>query len=591
MKRFLFLLFLLFISVVQAEEIQYVEIPPCGIATTYGTFINLGLNISLNDITKRYQKLFPEEDPKQMSLAHLQTLIQSFGLHTLAVQGNLATLDNSQLPAVLCITNTASGKSLPIGHVVLLRSIRGNIAFCTDYQIGIETQSVPLAQLQVISDGKMILVSKNPISLPLPWMLVALWLTVFTSVLGLFCVVYSWLNSKKKSILSNIQSQQNALSLFFMALLLVSGCGKNDFNNDTVESNAVTTEKHVVSTTSKPKPINPFKLDIPEKSSEGSLLLFEKCIQDFGEFQCGKEPFKVGSGGGKVEFLFLFKVGKEDVLIEKLNTSCGCVVSDSQLIGQKLLAGTEHSLKFVMDLRGRCGEFSAFANIVIKPEPKEPIMLKIIAFVKQLPEVVPLEIRCRSIVGKKIENTELNVQYQRDKSVDKMEIDLAKSDFGTFNLIHSDFISEPSIISSTEIRDRVLLKLESKEPYMLGQHEDKLTIYFKNNFEPIVVPVKIQIVPSITLAVDRLFIGEVRPEEEKTMPIRVIVNESKQVPNVRVISVDENIQTRFDEKTMKLFVTVKSPQATGRFEKKMRLTFGSEDSAFDFPISGIVQAK
>jgi hypothetical protein len=244
-----------------------------------------------------------------------------------------------------------------------------------------------------------------------------------------------------------------------------------------------------------------------------------------------------------------------------------------------------------MDLRGRCGEFFAFANIVIKPEPKEPIMLKMIVFVKQLPEVIPSEIRCRSIVGKKIENTELNVHYQRDKSVDKMEIDLAKSDFGAFNLVHSDFTSESSIISSTEIRDRVLLKLESKEPYVLGQHEDKLTISFKNNFEPIVVPVKIQIVPSVTLTVDRLFIGEVRPEEEKTVPIRITINEPNQVPNVRVISADEDIQTRFDEKTMKLFVTVKAPQATGRFEKKMRLTFGAEDSAFDFPISGIVQTK
>jgi hypothetical protein len=208
-----------------------------------------------------------------------------------------------------------------------------------------------------------------------------------------------------------------------------------------------------------------------------------------------------------------------------------------------------------------------------------------------LPEVVPSEMRCRGVVGKILENVELNVHYRRDKSVDKMEIDFEKSDFSAFKLVHSDFTSNVSIIPSTEWQDRVLMRLESKESYVLGQHEDKFTIYFKNDFEPIIIPVKIQIVPSVTLAVDRLFIGEVRPEEEKTMPIRVTINESNQIPNVHVISADKDIQTRFDEKIMKLFVTVKAPQATGRFEKKMRLTFGAEDSAFDFPISGIVQTK
>lgn len=572
-------------------------IPACGIASAYGTFVNLDLDISLNEITKRYQDLFPGEDPYLMPLSQLQSLIQSFGLHTLAVQGDLAALDNSYLPAILCIVNTPNGRLLPVGHVVLLRSIQGNMATYTDYQIGAETRTAPLDRLQAVSGGRVILVSKNPISLPFPWMTVALWFTVFTSSLGIVYVVCSWRQDRKeeKTMPPTAQSAKDALALLIL-FLFVSGCGKADSSPSVElgvsETVATTTESTPpASTPSRTRIINPFKLVFPERSPAGSLLLFEKLVQDFGEFQVGRDAFRVGPGGGKIEFEFPFKVGSADVVITKIDASCGCMASDLPIIGQTLPAESEQNLTLTIDLWGRSGEFSAFAHIVTKPEPKEPIMLKMVVFVKQLPGVVPSEIRCRGIAGKAVVNVELNVHYTRDESVDKMELDLENSDFGKFRLVHSEFVSEASILQPKEIKDRVLLKLESEEPYTIGQHEDELTIRFKGDFEPITVPVRIQIVPSIALAVERLFVGMVAPGEEKTMPVRVTVNNTEQAPTVRIISVDENVQTEFDEQAMRLSVTVKAPQETGRFEKNMRLTFGADDSAFDFPISGVVQER
>jgi hypothetical protein len=598
MKRSLLLVFLLLTSAVHAEVMPYMEVPPCGIASAYGVFVHWGLDISLDDITQRYRDLFPDEDPRAMPLSHLQTLIRSFGLYTLAVQGDLAALDSSYFPAILCIVNAPNGEPLPVGHVVLLRNIHGNTATCTDYQAGVETHSVPLPLLQTVSGGTMILVSKNPISFPFPWMPIVLWFSMCTSTLGLVCVVFSRRQNGKESMPILSQTVKNALTLCIL-LLLVSGCGQNDSaaENTSVELDVSETvmvlSANTASTSiaSKPKIINPFKLVIPEKSPAGSLLLFEKQVQDFGEFQLGRDAFKVGPGGCQIEFVFPFTVGQEDVVIEKIDPSCGCIVSDTPMIGQPLPAGSEQSLKLTMDLWGRCGEFISFVHVVTTPEPKEPIMLKMVVFVKQLPEVVPSEIRCRGILGKKIENVELYINYQRDESVANIELDIENTDFGKFRFVHSDAGSEASVMQPKEIRDRVQLKLESEEPYPLGQHEEKLTICFKGGFEPIIVPMKIQIVPPVALAVERLFIGEVAPGEEKTMPVRVTFHEFRQEPMVRILSADENIQAKFDDKTMRLYVTVKAPQEAGRFENKMRLTLGADDSSFDFPISGIVQEK
>ena len=584
MKRLVILLFLSFASVLRAEELTSVEIPPCGIACTYGVLDNFGLNVSLSDIAKRHKYLFPDGDAFRMPLSNLQMLIQSFGLHTLALQGDLAALDKSYLPAILCITNKPDGERYPVGHVVLLKDIQGNTATCVDYQAGIETYSLSLASLQVISEGKVILVSKESVSLPFFWMLVALWLTVFTSTFGLICIAYSCRRDRKKTLSLIHPSTKIALVLITL-LVCGSGCDKKKLESSFPESNAT-----IPYTSAPPKSrrINPLTLAFPEKSHGGSLLLFDRYVQNIGDFQVGRDYSKFGPGGAIAEFEFPFTVGNKNVVIEKIDASCGCVVADSSIIGQELSVGSEQSLKFTMDLRERCGEFFSFVNVTTKPESKEPIMLKMVVIVKQLPKIVPPELHCRGEVGKKVENIELNVFYLRDESAAKMDIDFESSDYGRLRLVHSESSSKASIIHPKEIQDRIHLKFDSKDIYPLGQHEDELTIRFNCGFEPITVPVKIKVVPSVALAVERLFVGEVAPGEKKTMSVRVTLNDSSQTPEINIISTDEGVQVKFDERTMKLHVAIQAPQTVGRFEKKIRLTFDSEESAFDFSISGIV---
>ena len=340
------LLLFLFTSVTLAEEVVLLEIPPCGIASAYGMFVNLGLEVSLNDVTLRCQDFFPEDDPRQMPISHLQTLIQSFGLHTLAVKSDLATLDSSYLPAILCIINTPSGSPLPVGHVVLLRDIQGNTAVFTDYQVGVETRSAPLAQLQTISGGNMILVSKKPISLPFPWVLVALWLTVFTSVLGLAYVAYSWWQSGQKTKRPPFHAVEKALMLLAV-LLSAGGCGKKssipDIELKTSETVAEATMFHV-DTPSKPKAINPFKYVFPERSPTDSLLLFEKHVQDPGE------PFETNGCTGVPDkglgFNFTASCNKHDECYE----TCG---ADK----------TECDKQFYEDMKNSCsGQLSHIKN-------------------------------------------------------------------------------------------------------------------------------------------------------------------------------------------------------------------------------------
>lgn len=598
MKRILLFLFLLTTDITsKADELPYAEIPPCGIACVYAVLAEFDRDVSLNDVSDRYAMLFPEGNPKQMPLAQVQSLIQSFNLHTLAIQGNLASLEPSLLPAILCITHSVEGKLLPIGHAVLLREIRSNHATIIDYQADAESISFPIAQLQILSDGRLILISQKPISLPFPWTFVVYLLTIFTSVAGLCCILHSCFRKKYDNLSSVFHSSQTLVALLLLISLPLVGCRKDSSLSIVSSSDEVSVDSNKASASSKSivqaeqsiqyKHIKP---NDPTKPSSDPVLLFEKSQQNYGKVQCGNDTPKTEPDGSKVEFIFPFTVGKEEVQIEKIETSCGCVISDSPLIGKILPASSEQSLKFVMDLYDRCGEFTAHANIITNPKSLEPIMLRMDVFVKQVPEVVPSKLLCRGVVGKKA-NVELNINYRRDKSVDKMELDMEKSDFGIFHVVRFQLNSEAVIAQQKEWRDHARICLETKDPVTLEQAKQKLNICFKGDFSPIDVPVKFQVEPKIQLAVNRLFIGEIGKGEEKNIRVRVVVNDSISPPSVRIMSADEGVSARFDEKEKRVSIKVTAPQVQGRFEKHLRISLGTDDSEIDFPISGIMVVK
>jgi hypothetical protein len=578
----------MFLGTTSLKADNMTEIPPCGIASVYGVLLHFEQETPLNTIRDRFNELYPDSDPTIMTISQLNGLFGSFGFYTLAVKTRLSELHNDQLPAIVCVSKTIDEQELPVAHVLLLRQINENTVVLTDYQIGVNSFTMPINDLQKMSEGKILLIDSKPISIYSTWDVVASILTMFTSLVGIIVVIFSFRKSYNKSKTKKHTIMLSGLLTVLVSCFLLTGCGDKETSSITTE---IPSDKYAQTTIAPEKKENIQMFhnpDVPKSSPVNSLLHFENCIKDYGVFLCGRDHFKIGEGGKKIEFEFPFTVGKNDVTIEKIDSSCGCIVSDQNIIGKNLPSSSEQMLKMVMDVGGRCGTQSAYTRIVTKPESPQPIMLKMEVFVKQLPEV-PRDLQIRGLTGKKVD-AEININYLRDKTLPEVELDLEQCDFTDFQMKSTKDSSRKSMDVPNERRDHILLELESKKEYAVGKYETEITLAWKEkDFLPVKIPVKIQIEPQFRLSLNRAFIGEVSPSETKTFHIRLINNEAKQSTKINVIQNDGDVSVK--QENDKIIVTVKSPEHAGRFEKSFKLNFREETEPIVFPISGIVKAK
>jgi hypothetical protein len=595
-----FLFFKIFVVILLASppllaDSVSLEVPPCGIASVYGILLHFEQETTLDTIRNRFNELYPNTDPTIMSLAQLDHLFASFGLHTLAVKTRLSELHNDQLPAIICVTNTIDGQQLPVAHVLLLRQINGDTAILTDYQVGVTPFEIPLNDLQNMSEGQILLVDSKSISIHSTWNVIASILTILTSLVGIIAVLLSCWRSYNHENKKHTATPSCLLTvLILVCCCLLTGCDADNTSSDsTWETQAVIenspSKSKTTSTSSDEKNSSiVYPPSVPKSSPANSLLHFENCINDYGVFLCGRDHFKIGEGGKKIEFEFPFTVGKIDVIIEKIDSSCGCVVSDQNIIDKNLPSLTKQTVKLVMDVGGRSGRQSAYTRIVTKPESPQPIMLKTEVFVKQLPDI-PRDLQIRGLVGKKID-AEININYLRDKTLPQVELDLEHCDFADFQVRSTNVTSRKSIDMPSEMRDHMLLELESKKKYNIGKYETEITLAWKEkDFSPVQIPLKIQIEPKFRLSLDRAFVGEVNPGETKTIFVRLVSNDVTQTAKINTVPKTDGVTVKQEDD--KMVVTVKTPEQAGRFEKSLKLTFQGETEPIVFPISGIVKSK
>ncbi|MDR2346338.1 MAG: hypothetical protein LBE18_09755 [Planctomycetaceae bacterium] len=573
---------------------MFMELPPCGIASTYGALLHFEQATSLETIRNRFNKLFPDSDPTVMTISQLSNLLCSFGLYTITVQARLSDLCNEQLPAIICITKTIDKQKLPVAHVLLLRQINGSTAILTDYQGGINSRKIHINDLQIMSDGVILLIDSKPISAYSTLDMAASIWTMFTSLVGIVVILSFRRNYKSENKKCTLMLSHFLTVLFFVCSFLLTGCNSSEPSNISTSTSEIKDKNSLTlpgstSVSSEEKKLTViYPPKVPLSSPPDSLLHFENCVKDYGVFLCGRDHFKIGEGGKKIEFEFPFIVGNKDVIIEKIDSSCSCVVSDQSIVGKKLTSASEQMLKIVMDVGGICGSQSAYTRIVTKPESPQPILLKTDVFVKQLPEV-PRALQIRSIDSKKVD-MEININYLRDKTLPEIELNLEQCDFADFQIKSNKLTSGKSFDIPNELQDHLLLELESKKEYTIGKYETKITLAWKEKeFSPVQIPIKIQIEPQFRLSLDRAFIGEVNPGETKIFHVRLISNNVNQDAKINVIQNVDNVSVK--QENDKLIVTVKSPDQVGRFEKSIKLNFQGETESIVFPISGIVKVK
>lgn len=124
-------------------------------------------------------------------------------------------------------------------------------------------------------------------------------------------------------------------------LFLLTGCGDNNGNN--LSTDLVN---------------NPKTASGKENMSDLPVIEFDKEIHDFGKVMQGE----------KVTFNFKFEnVGKSDLLITRVNTSCGCTASEFPR--EPIKPGEKKSLRVTFDSEGRKGIQNKTITVVSNCQP------------------------------------------------------------------------------------------------------------------------------------------------------------------------------------------------------------------------------
>lgn len=547
-----FLLILLFFFILLSYKCKAdFSMPSCGIIATHAILLHFDKDTSVGEIEKRFTKLYKKKDSSTMNLKDLCGLINSYGLYTLPVKTELKYLKKEHFPLLLCISKSYDDENLPVGHIVILMKIEFSNAYIVDFHYESLSYNIPTSELEKVIEGKMILVSNKNISKSGHFLKYIRLFFVASFLWFFFHGIKNWQYINKTYV--------PHIFCFFLAITL-SGCSKENIVLPLQDSDSV-------GSLSLP-PVTPYK--ISDAPLDTDLLSFEKNIIDHGNYKL-KNTVETLENGSNIEFIFPFSVNAKDgIVIERITTSCGCTTGDESLVGKKLFCGEKYELKFRMDVNRRSGGFSSYALITTEPKSTQPIYLLMKVFIIGTPKIIPQKIVLRSYSSKVLSNTIINVNYVRDRSLLPIQIDTNNCDFGLFKFDNIHLSTDKVPYFDNQVNDNLRINLKLAKELGIGVYRSKICIAWNNEHEKSVIPVHIEIYPSIRLANERIFIGQAKRNFDKNISIKII-NYSSDKNTLYVYTDDNQISAKVDDEKSELVVNVRFPDTIGRFEKKLYL--------------------
>ena len=517
------------------------RLPACGIMATYSLLRVCDRSPTVSDVVQRFEAKCPGVDAYRLSLRDVRQVLDSFEVATVAVDLNPANLRRRTEPAILYFGagRWPRNPSNTTGHFVLFVGRNGNDAIVLDWTGNHvdPTLLVPIEELIAAWDGAAIIEraasghSAAPVAVAMGLMIVGLWLLV-------------------PGIASVVRRRTSVPMCMIMVLSLTGGgCGT-------------------------PAPT----------TGSAPCLVFDQPVAQLGRIR------QKNTASNE----FIFRVWDQGpVKIATITTSCGCTSASDALVGQTLMAGSQHFIEVEVrrDLIGQ--PLTQLIRITTEPVSTEPLTLAVRYEFVPGPQPTVAELRLEAL-PKQLPVGEVVVIHRRAVTDAPVLLDRAaslSSEFEIVEPIRSTEVVTTNVKSHEELAvDTNRISLRGRVPTGDSTRRSVLRLVWSDgttNELPVVVSQRMP----LTLELTHVYAGILKPGTSWRQVVACRTAPDMVVPVKSVQSSDERVVARIDNKG-RLEITGTAPATPGRFRAEIVIHFSSEAiPALRLPVSGIVHSE
>ena len=515
------------------------RLPACGIMSAYSLLRACDHHPTVADVVERFEAECPGGDAYSLSMRDVGRVLDTFGIATVAVKIQPADLRRRNRPAILYFGagRWPRNPSNANGHFVLFVGRNGNEAIVLDWRSNHAdpTLLIPIEEFIAAWDGEAIIERTGvdyfrvPVATALGLMVVGLWLLA-------------------PGIGSAVRRRTSVPTCLIALLLLTGGgCGKSA----------------------------PTVGGVP-------CLVFDQHVAQLGRIR----------QRNTASHEFTFRVwDRGPVKIAKISTSCGCTSASDSLVGQTLLAGSQHSVA-VQVRRDVIGQpLTQLIRISTEPASAEPLTVAVRYEFVPGPQPTIAELRLET-APKQLPVGEVVVIHRRAVMDAPVMLDRAASRSAEFEIgeaVRSTEVVTTNVHNHDELAvDTNRIALRGRLPAGDAPRRSMVQLVWSDgttNELPILVRQRLPLTPQLS----HVYAGVLKPG----MPWRQVVPcrsaSDAAVPVRSVQSSDERVVARMDDKG-NIEITGTAPATPGRFRAEITIHFSSDAMpALRLPVSGIVR--
>ena len=506
--------------------------------STYSLLRSCDQTPTVTEVVRRFELECPGIDPYRHSIRDVRRVLDSFGVASVAVKILPANLRRWTRPAILYFGpgRWPYSRASSTGHFVCFTGQSGNNAIVLDWTSNQTdpTRMILIDELIAVWEGEAIIERTD------------YEFFVIATVIGLM-MVGLWLLSPS---IARLARRRTSIPACMIVLLTLSGsgCGRS----------------------------TPIAKGVP-------CLVFDQPVAQLGRIRQERTA----------SHEFKFQVWDQGpVKITKISTSCGCTSANNTIVGQTLLAGSQHSIA-VSVRRDVIGQpLTQLIQIMTDPASTDPLTVAVRYEFIPGPQPTVQELRLDTI-PRQLPDGEVVVIHRRAVTDAPVVLDCAASLSTEFEI--GEVVRSTELVA-TRVNTQEQLAVDTNRIPLRGRtsagevtRRSMIRLVWSDgttNDLAVLVSPKLP----LTLQLSHVYTGVLQPSKSwrQIVPRRTA---SDAVVSIKSIQSSDERMTAMMDSQGNLVVTGTAPVTPGRFRAEIVIQFSGETAPeLRLPVTGIVRA-
>jgi len=528
---------MLVLSVASAAP-EMEKLPSCGVMAVYTIAHHYQIDSSLQQVESLLSNGTGREE--HYSMEHLRLAVRSLGLHARSIRVTSESLDRLHCPSIIFIRPDKFGPDQKVGHFAVLQSVSENNVRLMDLTLTPEPWNVPRESLFAGWDGECLEISETSFLIPSA----GLWRTM-CAFMACFAAILLWRSVAKRRPMGKLA----------MVCLLWGAAGCQE--------------------------------QVHPGPGSRPLVSFDERT-----FSAGTVP-----RGPDAKVRCSFVVGEQKIVIKSIDSGCGCISPDNQLVGQELLPGTAHSFVVTLSTDGRFAKAGGTLMVLTEPPSPQPLQCHVSAYVDGPPEPVgTLPVQVETTFGE-VPVTEIRLAHFRGDDQQPIEWDERRSDLAGLSVMRTDFSSEPNsptlgAMAGSGNRDLFRWTLRLPENLPIGSHSFQLKMAWKHDsYPPQPIPIKVLVRHTLRTSNDRVFFGVIEQGMPRVVDVNVTNWNAEQMRAMQVDCDSRFITAVLDPQSGTIRVRLSELAPSGRLQANVHVRQDQQSPELILPVTAVISDR